>query len=486
MDLPEIRDIVAQFLGHSDLASAALVSKDWNTTFTPVLYSALYRHHYKRSSKWGFIANADHICALHLHWDGVHLFSGICTKLESLDIQTSSSWGPQDWSQLSMLVRRNPSIKSITFSHGSEISPKDFLEAVSSSCPDLRELNLVIYELDVVCLRVILDIAVRLENLRISYDILPIPHTEFRVHSSCFPSLREVHLICCNNEDYFPTRIYAEILRKCPQLRYLDWIIVHYQSGPISDISSLFKVYCPLVEQLTLEAILLTDENLSEILDGCHRLATVDLRGSKFGELAFQSLSRHFASLQELCLYQCKGLTSAMVQQIMTSCCGLTVFYATRLDASDILGDMKDVDVEGTGAKAVIDGQPQDWVCTNMEYLEVFICGLEGKPFEWHRKVLQQLAKLSKLTTLNIGQRGGYGMSPNDGLDLRLKAGLDALSSLKQLRSLDFGGLRQKIEGPDVRWMIEAWPRLLNVQGQLHSNIWQDWKMHRFLLERRM
>ncbi|KAF9356886.1 hypothetical protein BGX34_009710 [Mortierella sp. NVP85] len=449
MDLPEVRDNMARFLELPELAAAALVCKSWNTTFTTALYRTINRQHYKRSNKEGVISNADRIRHLELSETEVHLFSGGCTKLKSLTIRTLTSWSSQNLDHLYTLIRRNPSIKSIRLEYGGNKPPKVLLEAVSS-CLDLCTLDIWTSGLDVACMGIILDTAVRLECLRVESNVT---FPESLDKWQCFPVLRELNLSRSRN---IPARTYLKVIRRCPGLRNLIWLLTDDDPCPVSDICELFRMHCPLLERLELSAKCLMDENLSEILDSCHQLVSVKFTDSKFGELSFRSLFRHFATLQEINLEYCNEVTSEMVQRIMTSCERLTSLHAPTLDASDILGDVKGK--KATGMAAVIHQPLQEWACRNLRLLSVFICGLEGRPLDWHRKVLQRLSKLTKLVHLNIGSGQYYNSYSRDGLDLRLETGLDALSSLKQLRYLGFDGSSQQMEEQDVQWIEATWP----------------------------
>ncbi|KAF9917600.1 hypothetical protein BGZ65_012821, partial [Modicella reniformis] len=174
-------------------------------------------------------------------------------------------------------------------------------------------------------------------------------------------------------------------------------------------------------------------------------------------------------------LKECRGLTSAMAQQIMTSFPNLILFSGVSLDARDLLGIVKD---EVTGEEKMV---TQDWICTHIQDLAIFINGLEGKPQEWHRSVLQQIAKLNKLRSLNLAaHRDSPSAISHDGLNLSLNTGLDSLASLKQLERLNVSGLWQEMEERDVRWMQEAWPNL-DVRGELHHNKRQSKKLERIL-----
>ncbi|KAK3822683.1 MAG: hypothetical protein J3Q66DRAFT_397161 [Benniella sp.] len=477
MDIPEVRDNVAKFLGLPDLAVAALVCKSWNATFTPVLYHTISQPCYKQSNKEGLVANADSIRHLEAFKEGIHFFSGICTKLKSIGAETSG-WSLHELDHLCALVRRNDSIKTIRIL-SNEYPPEVFLEEVSSTCSSLRKLDISASQLDAQCVKIILDIAVRLESLSIDSRIVFPKSLDKWPH---FPSLREITLI--HSKD-IPAQTCLEIFRKCPELRVLTLQIQQNDLCPASDICDLLRVHCTLIERLNLSALHLRDAHLAKILDGCHRLISVRFMGSKFGELAFNSLSRHFVSLQQLNLEQCPGLTSTMVQQILTSCWRLTSLHATTLDASDILGDVNEE--ASTGTETVLRDQSQDWVCRNLTTLSVFICGLEGRPLAWHREVLQRLGKLTKLTTLVVGirrRRGSSSFESRDGLDLRLESGLDALARMKKLTYLGFRGMWQLMGEQDVQWMRDAWPGLTYLEGKLHHDPWRRSKLVQIAKER--
>jgi hypothetical protein len=108
---------------------------------------------------------------------------------------------------------------------------------------------------------------------------------------------------------------------------------------------------------------------------------------------------------------------------------------------------------------------------------------LEGKPGEWQRKVLRQLSRLTKLEDLSIGGWMGPEMS-QDGLDLKLTSGLGVLSSLKRIQILMFDRLWQEMEEDDVRWMVEAWPKLSYVSGRLSSRSKRRQQLLRILEDR--
>ncbi|KAF9365643.1 hypothetical protein BGX34_009178 [Mortierella sp. NVP85] len=477
MDLPEIRTAVGRFLSDHDLVAAALVCKSWNASFTPALYSTIqWGFACKRPTTRAVVAYAHHIRHLYLLLGQFNIFSNNCTKLESVEFHTSL-WSPDTWGLFIKLLQRNPRIKSIKINHSGPTMPIKVMKTISS-CSGLRSLFINAHGMDPTYIELILDIAVRLEHLTLRGFGCVFPESLDKW--SCFPHLKKLDIQMGTSE---PLPL-LELIRKCPGLKALKWMISRGELQPFSEFCDILKTHCPLIENLNLMGGSLTDMNIAQILDSGHRFVSLMLEGSGFGEMAFQSLTRHFAWLQELNLLRSMGLTSAMAQRIMTSCPKLVLFWGTTLKASDILGIVQG-DEAGEGSMAC--EQPQDWVCTHLEYLRISIYGLDGKPLDWHRKIMQQLARLVKLKTLTLGTNGGYHTFPQGergGLDLRLESGLDVLSSLKQLGVLGFDGSRQQIGEQDLRWMMEAWPRLHHISGKLHDDRKQRSKL-KHILEKR-
>lgn len=265
----------------------------------------------------------------------------------------------------------------------------------------------------------------------------------------------------------FPVEHQLEIIRKSPRLKILDWIVPEPAAIQVLDIRDLFKTSCPLVESLTLRGVSMDDNDLSQVLDDCHKIKDFTIDPCTFGESAFRSLTRHFTYLQVVSVYQ-SGITSKMTHAILTSCPNLTTFHGDTLDARDILGVVEDGNM--TDYEVLKRQQPQDWVCSNLQVLDVFICGLEFRPLEWHRRVFQQIGKMTRLTMLKMGAKFlEHNVDSHDGLDLRLGAGLDSLGSLK-LRLFFFRGVWQQMDECDVLWMRDAWPDGVYIVGKLHDD----------------
>ncbi|KAG0254460.1 hypothetical protein BGZ95_006017, partial [Linnemannia exigua] len=156
-----------------------------------------------------------------------------------------------------------------------------------------------------------------------------------------------------------------------------------------------------------------------------------------------------------------------MVQEILCSCPRLRVFRGDKVNASVIAA-----------------GRP--WECTSMEKLTVqFIFGTEKGVIqsegvtsietldlnmdELQSLVFKQLSLLTRLEELDVSlllyQSDNWIVR---GLDFRVSKGLGTLEHLKEMTILNLSYTKQEMAVEDVLWMVEHWPKLTEVSGDLH------------------
>ncbi|ORZ07025.1 hypothetical protein BCR41DRAFT_360499 [Lobosporangium transversale] len=123
-----------------------------------------------------------------------------------------------------------------------------------------------------------------------------------------------------------------------------------------------------------------------------------------------------------------------------------------------------------------------EWVCTGLTQLaidlEVDVDQETEEGMTKTRIAFRRLGKLTQLEHIDLADwnsyfevewasRGVYRRS----LDLRLKSGLDELANLKRLRSLSFErDKHQRIQLEDAEWMVNNWPNLECVLGDLNES----------------
>ncbi|KAF9101796.1 hypothetical protein BGX27_011328 [Mortierella sp. AM989] len=259
---------------------------------------------------------------------------------------------------------------------------------------------------------------------------------------------------------------YGMTVRCLPRLKSL------YVNGRSAEFDEIFLQELskspssfPYLESLEIRRSNATDDNLAGFLKKLPRLSNLMIRYHR-GPLslfcqALQS-SQACESLRYLALYRCYNVTSAVVQSVLENCPKLTSLYAKVVTMTDV-------------------ARGREWACRDLSYLHVLISTrnqvddqdpVSKEQFaEMQRLVFARLGKLTKLEHLNLTSYTAIDFTGGKTVDLRLEAGLDQLSGLVNLQSLTFGGdMEQQIGVQEVRWMVQHWQRLKHLVGTLNGD----------------
>ncbi|KAF9111461.1 hypothetical protein BGX27_004913 [Mortierella sp. AM989] len=490
MDLPEIRRNVGLLLTISELAIASAVCKSWNASFSSVLYSKIDWYDQSTSgipSAEAIQSHASQIRILQLDGDPIDIPIEAITELEELRIPYGFT-NSTNWERLPPLIKRNLNLTKADLNVSEYGWTQEIVKEMSLNMA-LKRLRLTAGDVDSQTQEYIFDTCMHLH--RLSLSISNWCDGIYLDKWSQFPAISTLYLSI--DSGLSPLQQLA-IIQRCPKLETLYWFF-SVEEFPTSEFCQVISTSCLQVKELTFHCQSpstrrgFSDADLAMIFDSCREISSFYALDTEFSHLALHSLSRRFGSLTELDLSDSSTLTSTMVQVIMTSCPLLVTLSATLLEARDIVGDAMMEDekqIAGEEAKGMeTQKQPlvQDWVCVKLETLTLQICGLENKPTRWHRIIFQQLARLQNLEMLDINP---YNLTTlyRDSLDLRLEAGLGALNNLKRLENLYFSGIRQNMEEQDLRWMLQAWPKLKHIAGNLHYSMSNRNELEKILEER--
>ncbi|KAF9356551.1 hypothetical protein BGX26_005120 [Mortierella sp. AD094] len=231
------------------------------------------------------------------------------------------------------------------------------------------------------------------------------------------------------------------------------------------------------LEDLNLKSAQIGDELIAGLLDKIRKLKSLKVSDTPFGPMSLQALfnesmstlvvtpgladyqrrRRLCESIATLDLRHCRNVTGAMIQTVLESCSGLTQFLAERITTTDI-------------------AHGKDWVCRNMTTMKLYLAtdrGLDhgdgrvdGESSRLQRIAYSRLATLTKLRVLNLTEGNISLRGSMKTLDLRLEAGLEMLSGLKELRELMFlCDFHQDMGIAEALWIIESWPHLDSLAG---------------------
>ncbi|KAF9200093.1 hypothetical protein BGZ49_009705 [Haplosporangium sp. Z 27] len=453
MDIPEIRHMLGGNLRKADLASAAAVCKSWNRSFTPFLYSTIKSYAKKNPQLDTIRKYAKHIRTIALlktyYCDDMPL--ELMINLEVF-ISIDPISAPMDWDQYLSLFSPSSRIRKIKIIPSIWSSPTIEFMTCLSTCQSLRCLEIHVEDLNEESTKLLFDTCMRLEEL--SIECVNMHGLDSLDQWKEFSAMGKLDL---DIRKGFTTEHKLEFIRKCPRLESLSW--PNASSRDLSELPKTFSIACPPIQNLSLGGVYSSDRDIAAIIDSCHNLKSLEVRGSAFGPVSFQSCSRYFATLTKLDFLKCKYVTSFMSQRILTSCPLLLYYRGSKLDVGDVVG-IEEISVTGEEFEGVkVLASSRDWVCLNIKFLSINITGLKNTPIEWQRRILRQLARLEKLEHLAVREKYFNG-DRDDGIDLKIESGLDILQSLKRLKRFEFDGLSQEMSEKEILWMMEAWPKL--------------------------
>ncbi|KAF9358205.1 hypothetical protein BGX26_002272 [Mortierella sp. AD094] len=276
-----------------------------------------------------------------------------------------------------------------------------------------------------------------------------------------FDSLRALIL----DRSYVPNEDQLQLFQLCPVLEHLTW---KSRTGCLQILNFLFFLNSGKFRRVTSLDISnsskTTDHDFAKIIALLPGLTNLNATKTLFGyEGTRAMIELKKDQIQELNFLGCPNITAMVAHAYLSSCPRLRKFSAPSVSAVDVAR--------------------RRWVCLEIQELDIRIAGIEQLPapsFPRHRGIYGQLAALTKLTVLRLGDLGCEPSSPPAGipdprnrqfmLDLKLDSGLGLLSTLNRLRELDVTNMHAVMEFGELQWVVQNWRRLERVVGSVHPN----------------
>ncbi|KAF8951089.1 hypothetical protein BGZ46_004169, partial [Entomortierella lignicola] len=296
------------------------------------------------------------------------------------------------------------------------------------------------------------------------------------------------------------------LLKRCPKL---ETLVCGSQTEAISqELSLAIREHCPQLNELLLErsSLHFTDEIIAQLFNA-------STRGWKsiqipflisLGPLSAEALLKHAPSIEVLRAYGCSGLTSSVIQTLLSSAPNLK-----RLELLD----------RRAGGRIAIELDAQDiiqspWICKELEVLRIKITGIrrpdlhirtnkrpltgplhEGTmSYSIQDKVYSQLGKMTRLKELILGADdptiSGFNEQQeieNEGefydrshpqlwcqyecLSFTLESDMGRLQGLKSLERLHLSGMAVGFgDATEQEWVKDNWPSLKYSYGGWNSD----------------
>ncbi|KAG0057711.1 hypothetical protein BGZ83_005650 [Gryganskiella cystojenkinii] len=537
MDRPEVALSISQYLDRNTLASTTLVSKAWRRAFTPLLYKTINPDH-PQPTREVIALHANHIHNLFFDINskyqkplGLDAFSP-CSSLIDLAVCFNKTTSESTHMKTTSLVSQNQQTltRLLLQDSGTTIERLGWRKLFATCGPNLRSLQLKTLQLRVQDLQKLWDqlgpTLVELELFWCQFDEVP-----FNAEPQ-FPNLEVLKMV-----EAFPSASQElEWVKQSPNLKALYW----FKNDPNPEANKIFcrglgNGYWPQLERLALrnEQQQLSDALIARVLDCCASLKTLDVSLSGFWIGSLSALERHFLSLEELHLINCRHVQSWMMAMVLRSCPNLMVLRGGELKAHEIVEGpashtarlyqiekdqvtneiIRDQEIEtndmndrhqhhkgsttsGTkGSRGNKGGKDMDsykvdlfmtgynglrvknletlrpWACQGLQVLQIVISLPNETESEWDKQVFEQISSLTKLRILDIrASESTYGPEQGiRGVRFDLDSGMGKLAGLKHLETVIFEGQYQKMTEADVRWILKHWPMLKEIHHKFHN-----------------
>ncbi|KAF9329565.1 hypothetical protein BG006_007371 [Podila minutissima] len=427
--IPEIVYLLSGFFTPGEATEPSRVCQLWRDVFSEIIWRTCRvdeRACARGLDQEGLTRNAHHIRTL-VYGDNITLgrYLAPCTQLTTLKLyNTVMLQNSDEWSQATDFVQKNVNLHIVVIGPGAE-APVEFWTQLASR-RSLRSLDIDGANLSQQQLHAFLKGSKSLQDLSI-HSVCPWDQKMEQASDDVYPNLGVLHLGICI---WWPLHK-VDFLKQCPCVRSL--IIEATTAGPVVPLEALTKVlsegHLQRLESIKLWGIF-RDDTLAPCLTAIPPLKELTI--NRFGDLSFEALSRHFASLKRITM-RSNQFTGVMIETTLESCPCLTYISAKRILANRIT-------------------QGKPWICRALETFAVSIIvdtDVDAEISAQSRGVFEQLAQLNCLINLQFGFKD----KTTQGLDCRMESGFDQLATLQHLRRLDFSHTVQNMSAADVEWV---------------------------------
>ncbi|KAK3842647.1 MAG: hypothetical protein J3R72DRAFT_442816 [Linnemannia gamsii] len=460
LQLPEILLYIAPYLTHQDLVVCLTVCRQWNQSFTPLIFHTITAQEDWSTSKdspslSSLIKNAHSVRSLTLKTTvGLAPFLEKCTRLKTLVVHGDIFSKQQEdiWIELTSLVRHNPLIERIFLGFQRLHSPSAaFLHALAEACPSLKryESSQGKYE-DQEQVEALMKVLQQIRSVSTRYECftnIPIDTTR------TFPHMRELTL---KDAKGLSTQSQVDFVSHCPNLEHLKWTVCRDTFFPVQQFCERVPAACPNLRKLQMDGCGIPyPSDLSRIVNSLTQLELLAFCGTAIFPRTFRSMERHFRTLRSLDVVDCFSVKSWMVQATLEGCPLLETLKVPYLV-------MSDVEI----------GKP--WASLRLKQLHVHfrptaVCGQDY--ITQHKATFRALGRLTELQVLDTSTFDPKGPT---GLQYRLDLGMASLETLGKLSALSVINTRQDIEDEELSWIMSHWPLLTKLEGTFHH----DWEQH--------
>ncbi|KAG0307576.1 hypothetical protein BGZ98_010377 [Dissophora globulifera] len=372
LDFPEILSAVGAYLLPGSLTSCVRVSRHWHQTLLSLVWRYVRLEHFSPVAPEAQYLHKNRYFVRSLVVGGDVAEELTFLRFPTLRTLTLLSLNS---GYAAAMVQAHPSLVHLEISGGRPTSyDVATLEAVMR-LPRLRSLSANL-SLDEATVDLFWAVCTRIERLRLHDAIFRV---DGHLDSMMFSNIRE--LVLHNDSIYnhrYPRKD-LEIMQRCPKLETLSWRGC-WESG-----QEFFHLAAagtwPYLENLTMAPTQTGDVKQALAFQQLKRISFLKI--GVFGPRSFQAIRPHFATLKTLYLTKYGLATSAMMQELLSSCPVLEELIGDSIHADDIAH-----------------GQP--WIRTRLRHLVLCINFDPSTIDEYQPLIFKQFSRLTRLEHLDV------------------------------------------------------------------------------------
>ncbi|KAF9997967.1 hypothetical protein BGZ79_008339 [Entomortierella chlamydospora] len=439
--LPEILLHLGYFLTGNDLTNAILVNRTWHSILQRYVWFSV-----DLPTEWAIERMPESCPSRESIRHNCHFIRKLacpdlslvdclvpgCTNLIELEIKIVTV------GIVSLLCQNANSLKSLkrfgtVHQPRRDVGLRSRLFMVIASLTRLEDLWLERLEVPLDKDRNFLVTCQRLSSLRLSTSIWNLPD----LSSYEFTGIQWLTLI----KNKMAPMQELEFVSRCPNVRFFRWQTTNsLPEGQAPRVQSLLNSRLRYLRTLAIPHTSLSDADIAVIIMSLPALVNLHAEASQFGILTTQAIVNSKRGIQELDIRSCESTTPEMIQEILSTCEDLETFGAGIFDMKDLARG--------------------PWVCKRLSKLHISIMTTsttdEVKSVE-HERMYDQLAHLTKLEVLDLGDSKRAHRGTYDWFDLTLSSGL---WHLKTLRKLEFLTVHEALGKEEQEWICENIPNV--------------------------
>ncbi|KAF8981777.1 hypothetical protein BGZ46_002299 [Entomortierella lignicola] len=465
--IPEILVLISKHLKKRHIIQCLLVCKDWYRLLLPSVWESVLidESSSKKNPQKNMLGHKDLVNRLTCPTNPSeqHRFTFEFPNLKILEVLSKLNETRRSYSNYSdsptferyyiEMIKLNPTIVDLRLRFQSPKSHTVELWKAVSGLPHLEILHVERLKLDdEIEKKLFLDVCSKIKEvyLQVGGDFYRMSKDLAKVSFQRMKLLKFQSINILGNEDHL------NFIRQAHSLEELSWM------GPGDAFASdIEKGRWPSLERL--EIYHQGKDTVSKrIIDGIHKITSLNMSRSEFGPLAFQALQRHYSTLEKLDLEGCSDATGPLLLEVLALCPNLKFLSGCLVKARD-----------------VVESAP--WACENLMHLKVCI-EFEEIDQKLQPQVFKRLSALIHLRVLEVGDQAETERpSYQNRLNLQVKSGLYHLSALKGLRTIGVAFSNQEMEADDIRWLIKNLKKLQSINCRLNKGIEENKDLCRIL-----